>query len=539
MADFTFIKLLDGGTTGVVWHAKDNALQRDVAIKFFHQSLSPNKDGVINHANALAKINHPNVVQIFGIYDLRRPGDASAEAEPALVMEYVPGQTFTDWCARTDLAPPEVLAVVTSLLAGLAAFHGQKIGHGDLHGRNVHIVGTTPKIIDPVAHDPTIVLTTGGFREQQVRDIHFVRVLIADALGATQTDDQAYGEFCLLPTGGVSLSLLGEHARRALVLAGGIAANRSGGVRPTFYNSCRRAQAARNVVDWQECRKTAIRTLQPQLDFWAGRVTKLARDEVLARESIYELVNAVSDWTSFCAASVEVGDELFGRDVRAVQQILQVNWMNAGESRYVGIPQGLIYIVHHLCGAAACENRNPGAIATMLQLRTTDPYEGAQPIWTQTALVGWPSLFSASCTLAFRFLLDAYGRVPLLRDLFPSRSSYTASLCAYNIACCCYVIARGDFEAARSEAEGRSRQLITPVPPMFILADSESVRLAYELVFADREFLNVLLSGSAIRPDDVRAIWEGWVKQVGERFSSGGDLQIARAVRGLPKLNAM
>src|SRR4051794_30576254 len=117
------------GMTGTVWHAVDTDFNRDVAVKFFHSHLGQLRDQISRHAAALTRVSHPNVVTIFSIADLVRPG-TNGEAEPAIIMEYVPGQTFGEWLAGDNLTKEEVLAVVEGILNGVEALHKSGVPHG-------------------------------------------------------------------------------------------------------------------------------------------------------------------------------------------------------------------------------------------------------------------------------------------------------------------------------------------------------------------------------------------------------------------------
>ena len=72
---------LASGGSAEVWRARDDQLQRDVAVKLLHPHLLPDKrsrDRLVAEARAAASLSHPGIV---GIYDV----DVSGEA-PALVM---------------------------------------------------------------------------------------------------------------------------------------------------------------------------------------------------------------------------------------------------------------------------------------------------------------------------------------------------------------------------------------------------------------------------------------------------------------------
>jgi len=116
---------------GVVYLAYDPALRRDAALKLVHPDRSGGtaRPRLLREALALAKVSHPNVVQI---YDVGVEGD-----QVFLAMEFVPGETLADWLKRD---PPGWRAVVRAYVAcahGLHAAHEAGLIHRDFKPRNV------------------------------------------------------------------------------------------------------------------------------------------------------------------------------------------------------------------------------------------------------------------------------------------------------------------------------------------------------------------------------------------------------------------
>src|SRR5215208_6294462 len=82
---------LGSGGMASVWLARDERLDRDVAIKLISDTLASDRDYLRRferEARVAAKLNHPNLV---GIYDFEAGGD-----RPYLVMEVVEGGTLAD-----------------------------------------------------------------------------------------------------------------------------------------------------------------------------------------------------------------------------------------------------------------------------------------------------------------------------------------------------------------------------------------------------------------------------------------------------------
>lgn len=139
---FELLQRLGGGGMGLVWRARDLMLQREVALKEV-RSPDPSVHGsdpaeqqivrerVLREAQALARLQHPNVVTIFHIVD------SSELAHPWLVMELVTGGSLADLLDERDLTVPEALRVGRGLLGALRAAHAAGIQHRDVKPANV------------------------------------------------------------------------------------------------------------------------------------------------------------------------------------------------------------------------------------------------------------------------------------------------------------------------------------------------------------------------------------------------------------------
>src|SRR5438309_10058496 len=132
---YRLLERIDEGGAGEVWRARDDKLDRDVAIKL----LGPDADDAFrarfaDEARRAAAVVHPNVVTVFD--------EGHDGADAFMVMEYVPGKTLRDVIAeRGPLPPHEASRLVTQVAAALDAANAAGVIHCDVKPANV--------IVDP------------------------------------------------------------------------------------------------------------------------------------------------------------------------------------------------------------------------------------------------------------------------------------------------------------------------------------------------------------------------------------------------------
>src|SRR5262245_56748274 len=82
---------------GEVYRARDVALGRDVAIKVLPAAFAADADGLSRfdrEDRLLASLNHPNIGAIYGLESL--PATSSGSRLPAIVLEFIDGESLTD-----------------------------------------------------------------------------------------------------------------------------------------------------------------------------------------------------------------------------------------------------------------------------------------------------------------------------------------------------------------------------------------------------------------------------------------------------------
>jgi len=122
---------IDEGGAGQVWQARDERLDRDVAIKLLGANADEAfRERFADEARRAASVLHPNVVTVF---DEGRDG-----ADAFMVMELVRGRTLRDVIAdRGPLRPHEAARIVAQIAAALDAAHEAGVIHCDVKPANV------------------------------------------------------------------------------------------------------------------------------------------------------------------------------------------------------------------------------------------------------------------------------------------------------------------------------------------------------------------------------------------------------------------
>jgi eukaryotic-like serine/threonine-protein kinase len=143
---YNIVRRLGSGSMGVVYLADDVFLDRPVAIKVIdpvHAADPQTTERFKKEAQALAKIRHPNVVQV---YAFGPHGDSFYFA-----MEYVAGRSLEEMIdsgETVDVA--RGLEILRSIASGLGAVHALNLVHRDVKPSNIVIESNTarPVLID-------------------------------------------------------------------------------------------------------------------------------------------------------------------------------------------------------------------------------------------------------------------------------------------------------------------------------------------------------------------------------------------------------
>jgi hypothetical protein len=140
LARYELVRILGRGGMGVVWLAKDQELNREVALKFLPEMLSYNRGAIEDlkrETRRALELSHPNIVRI---HDFRQDG-----AVAAISMEYVDGDTLGNVKADRSkgfLEVAEIRGWVRQLCAALSYAHEEaEVVHRDLKPANLMVTG--------------------------------------------------------------------------------------------------------------------------------------------------------------------------------------------------------------------------------------------------------------------------------------------------------------------------------------------------------------------------------------------------------------
>jgi hypothetical protein len=143
------LRRLGAGGMGEVYLAWNPELRRLEAVKVLRTSRG-GEDGaqqrLLQEARALARLSHPNVVQVYR-------GDATA-GDVYIAMEYIEGPTLDVWQRQARRTWTEILQVYIAAGHGLAAAHHVGLVHRDFKPKSRRSSPNAPQPTDrPHSHD--------------------------------------------------------------------------------------------------------------------------------------------------------------------------------------------------------------------------------------------------------------------------------------------------------------------------------------------------------------------------------------------------
>jgi eukaryotic-like serine/threonine-protein kinase len=129
---FDILGKLGEGGMGVVYQARQTALNRVVALKMIRGQSRPDSQQLARfhrEAESVARLQHPNIVQVFET--------GEHEGQPYFAMEFVPGGSLQQKIAGTPQPVREAARLVLTLALAMQHAHDQDVIHRDLKPANI------------------------------------------------------------------------------------------------------------------------------------------------------------------------------------------------------------------------------------------------------------------------------------------------------------------------------------------------------------------------------------------------------------------
>ncbi|HET9286945.1 MAG TPA: protein kinase [Gaiella sp.] len=139
---YRLLEQLGRGGMGVVWRARDERLERDVALKVLHPWVAEDpelRERFEREASALARLEHPNVVRLYDVLE--------NDGQTVLVMELVEGDALDALISGRTLDWDDARRYCGPVAAALAHAHRRGVVHRDLTPANVLVEHGTGRIV--------------------------------------------------------------------------------------------------------------------------------------------------------------------------------------------------------------------------------------------------------------------------------------------------------------------------------------------------------------------------------------------------------
>jgi TolB-like protein/predicted Ser/Thr protein kinase len=155
---YRILHRLGQGGMGIVFAAEDESLGRRLAVKTIAEADDSARRRFRREAQAGAKVNHPNVCQVYEI--------GEDQGQLFIAMELLEGEPLSDRLKRGPLPLAEVLPMARGILGALQALHQTGTIHRDLKPSNTFLTAHGVKLLDfglarPLPRELTQSIETG------------------------------------------------------------------------------------------------------------------------------------------------------------------------------------------------------------------------------------------------------------------------------------------------------------------------------------------------------------------------------------------
>ena len=134
ISHYRILDISGSGGMGEVYSAEDTKLKRKVALKILPPEMAQDPvrmERFQREAEAIAALNHPNIVTIFSLEE--------ANGIRFITMEFVEGETLDQLIPPDGLDLPLFLQLSSQITEALGAAHQKAIVHRDLKPRNIMV----------------------------------------------------------------------------------------------------------------------------------------------------------------------------------------------------------------------------------------------------------------------------------------------------------------------------------------------------------------------------------------------------------------
>ncbi len=131
---YEVLEELGRGGMGVVYKARDKALNRIVALKMILAGAHASEDAVARfkiETEAVAQLHHRGIVQVYDV--------GHTDGQPWCALEFIDGGGLDELMTREDISLAEAVAIVEELAHAMSSAHQAGIVHRDLKPANVLI----------------------------------------------------------------------------------------------------------------------------------------------------------------------------------------------------------------------------------------------------------------------------------------------------------------------------------------------------------------------------------------------------------------
>ena len=183
---YQLVRRHDSGLYGVVWEGEQTRLSRKVALKVIKVEMS-HMASAVDHARALARLNHPNIVTVHDVVSIDVPGEGSHEAA---CMEWLEGETVGKILERGGIEQKTIVRIMRAVIEGLKYMHENGTFHSDLHPGNVLVGENFVKIIDvdAITSNSLARQSTMTIEAKRMQDIGYVVGMLRSMVNRCRMD---------------------------------------------------------------------------------------------------------------------------------------------------------------------------------------------------------------------------------------------------------------------------------------------------------------------------------------------------------------